>query len=196
VRILILGDSITVGMAPFLGPALEQLGHEGVIVAEEGISTRQVATEQAPRALREDGPFDVALVMLGTNPYGDMIMDTWAADVSALLRVLSGGGVPVVTWISPWAGTDMPMRLSVLARTLPGLTLNGEILAQGIPRVGENHVHFDRDGYRELARRVVAWIRQLVVPSAARAGKSNKAARAGVAAVALGIAAGIPLIWK
>lgn len=182
---VIAGDSITVGMAEELSRLLEGMGQRGTVVAQVGMSVREMAREWLPAALAT--PVDVLLVMLGTNPSGRMTSGKFRSDVDELLAVAQGRA-RYIGWIGPWAdGEDVDERMVVIRELVGWRTVDGRVLSAGLERAGEDRVHFARLSYPVLAGRVVDWASRVVAPLVVRRGRGGVVAMVVAAAAAVGV---------
>jgi len=142
-RILVIGDSLTEGMAPFLGPAGDEYGLSVVGVGRVGWTTgRWVREGDVPSLLEAYRP-DVVVYALGTND--DRVSET---AVRALLAAAEGREV---RWVGPFDSGRLDAALGSL---LGSRFVSGVPLGDGIPRTPDG-VHMTRDGYSMLARRLV-----------------------------------------
>lgn len=143
---LVLGDSISQGMAPRLQSASTTVvgisGSSYWTWVRYGWVTMQVA-ETKP---------DVVVLALGTNPDKPPIPEGFAEDVRTAISQAERFGAEVVI-VGPFASDDSKLRLAVLRSIMPD-AIDGYELASGLPRAGVGDVHFTSAGYEALAGRV------------------------------------------
>lgn len=148
-RILLIGDSILAGMAPYMASALAPIAPTSVVVESfEGATTTWWQSDGRIRDLVQRHRPDVVVVALGTND-GPRSMDAYRVVVANAIADAGMLGATVV-WIGPFGGVGAAERWGVI-RGLTDRSINGLELASGLPRVG---VHFTQGGYRALADRV------------------------------------------
>lgn len=187
---LMLGDSLLVGMAPFIQPAFES-DHPrdgAVILANTGWSTRRWLADGDVRGkVREYHP-DVVVICLGTNDEGEernpegyeQVVDSLKADAAML-------GARVI-WVTSFSGPGSADRYRIIRGILGDRdTISGLELMHGVEMSGE--IHPTVAGYRVLAGHLLHEVWR-------RAGAGGGGAAASVlGALAVGAILGGAAIW-
>ena len=161
-RILFIGDSITVGIGYELGMHMLGMGVEAEVVSKVGMNVEEALEDHLVLAALAKH-VDSIVVLLGTNPYGIMDADRFRSGVKAFLR-LCQGTASRVAWIGPWAGDDVDQRTWTIAELVPVVWASGVLLAGDLPRAGEGNVHFTPAAYKQLAWRVAEWTARVADP--------------------------------
>lgn len=153
-RILVIGDSITNGMAPYLPRAFSRMVPTSVVVeAKDGASTRWWWKEgRIFDAVSRNRP-TVVVLALGTNDVGEesnrasyeLLWDHAITDAGSM-------GATVVP-VGPFSGPGASERNRIIAG-VNNLAVNGLVLADGLETVGAMDIHFTAAGYQVLAGRL------------------------------------------
>lgn len=153
--ILIIGDSITNGMMPYLPAAFQAVLPAATVYieAEDGTSIRTWLRDGRLRALVDARRPDLVVVGLGTNDEGREGTESYRADVEALARDARRHGASLV-WIGPYQDdAGGRARLQDIQSVLPGSAVDGVGLAQGLERAADG-IHLRMPSYRTLAERL------------------------------------------
>lgn len=190
--IAFFGDSITTGMAPYLGDPCARAGISAVrvgVYSKDGSSARDWADANWVGELCERFRPNIVVIALGTNPE-ERDEREYAGLVSLLVDQAQRAGGTEAFFVGPFAYDDSGRRFRVAAPAAGvGHAISGYELAAGLPRAGEGNVHFTQAGYKALAERIVRIIRPAMF-RAARHGRSLFAGGAVLAGGSIGIISG------
>lgn len=166
---LIVGDSILEGCSPYLVNEIRALPIpvRGWMISSVGASVRTWLEDTALSEMLRERKYTFALIMLGTN-VGELNAHIYASLCQEMVRRVRSMGCMFIVFIGPFTyDAHARKRTAVLKELLKGACpVDGGELAQGLPRAGENQVHFTRAGYKTLAERIILMIRPVLVSSA------------------------------
>jgi len=168
-EILIVGDSILVGMSEYL-PTLMRAIHapvRGWIAATEGASVGSFLRDSPMRGMLTERKYTLAILMFGTN--NGETTEEYLRGCREMVRQVKSKGCMYVVFVGPWTTTAQANeRNRTLQAGLKGAcAVDGGSFAAGLARRGEGDVHFTYEGYAGLAGRVVdKLIRPIVSPRA------------------------------
>lgn len=143
-RWLIIGDSLTEGMMPFLRDGLQAKGIPGSIIARSGWSAQRWYNRGSVASRIVEKAPDLVVYILGTN-------DDDPPDERSIKGLLQAARGAEVRWVGPFdSNSKDPAFQSILgSRYIPGVPL-----AQGLTRTRDG-VHFPTESYKVLAKRVI-----------------------------------------
>ncbi len=168
----VVGDSITEGMAPFLGEPAKLAGVNLLgVYSMSGSSAKDWAEKLWMHSIVDRAHPNIVIIALGTNPQ-ERDEYQYAGLVALLCDQSQHAGAAEVYFVGPFAedergARNRAVRWSVAAPN----AIDGYGLARGLPRVGEGGVHFTPDGYRKLAGRLIDRVKPAIV-RAKRPGRS------------------------
>lgn len=158
-RVLLLGDSLAVGLASQMGALASRNGASFVAQAKSGTTFVQWRSEFR-KALETYRP-DVVVVSLGTNDAvspsieaSKVAMEQMAADALTFGARLIWAGLPVM---APRIQSVDAMRAAIVGTGLPYYRAE----AQDFPRAPDR-IHFTGQGYADWANALWAWMTGVV----------------------------------
>lgn len=161
--VLLLGDSLGVGMSQHLANALAPAGVHLDAEAHVGWNAKQVR-----KAYEADASMvgDAVVISLGSNDAAMMDPSVEAEDVAALVATARARGAKRVVWIvapnfarSPppppaTSAKQMAFRALMEAQTVEVMEPSDEVVAM----IGGDGIHLPPNGYAAFGQQVAAWL--------------------------------------
>lgn len=193
--LLIIGDSITLGMQPYLVEAFRAQPSVGRVWVEAETGASTAAWQRGGRiaALVASRRPDVVVLVLGTNDEGSEDQEEgYEALVGRAASDARSHGARVL-WIGPFQeDAGGRARTAIIRRTVgSGGVIDGVELASGLSRAPDG-LHLQMGEYRALAVRLAA---RVVERAGAGGGSAGSSAAPALGAILIGAVAGLLVAW-